>query len=346
MKLGVIADDFTGASDIALTLAEGGMTCAQFVGVPDGPVATGRGSRRRRAEIAHRRGCRGGCAVLGRLRLAAGARRAADHVQGLFDLRQHADKGNIGPVAASPRRATGRDPCRSSARPFLKTGAASIRGISSSVTVLLNESGMQDHPLTPMTRLRPAPGAGGADQTGRSHICRLQIVSQGADAIDELCLPAALQWLSLTPSATPTCTSSEPRGSARKLLTGGSGIALGLPAKFGATPSPPRAGAAVTGPGVGPVGLVQRRQRAVRSPAMPRDHPAPRDHRRGACPGQPDLVRTLQAWVVAQNDPPLIYSSADPDAGSGRAAGTRRGRVAQAIERLFQSGRRASPRRA
>ena len=35
MKIGVIADDFTGASDIALTLAEAGMPVAQFIGVPD-----------------------------------------------------------------------------------------------------------------------------------------------------------------------------------------------------------------------------------------------------------------------------------------------------------------------
>ena len=38
MKIGVIADDFTGASDIALTLAEGGMCTAQFVGIPDTSV--------------------------------------------------------------------------------------------------------------------------------------------------------------------------------------------------------------------------------------------------------------------------------------------------------------------
>ncbi|MEL6702240.1 MAG: four-carbon acid sugar kinase family protein, partial [Pseudomonadota bacterium] len=39
MKLGVIADDFTGASDIALMLAEGGMPTRQFVGVPQGDAA-------------------------------------------------------------------------------------------------------------------------------------------------------------------------------------------------------------------------------------------------------------------------------------------------------------------
>ena len=34
MLLGAIADDFTGASDLANTLAKGGMATVQFVGVP------------------------------------------------------------------------------------------------------------------------------------------------------------------------------------------------------------------------------------------------------------------------------------------------------------------------
>ena len=41
MKLGVIADDFTGASDIALMLSEGGIPSAQYVGVPGIPAAPG-----------------------------------------------------------------------------------------------------------------------------------------------------------------------------------------------------------------------------------------------------------------------------------------------------------------
>ena len=38
MLLGVIADDFTGASDIANTLAKGGLATVQFLGVPDQPA--------------------------------------------------------------------------------------------------------------------------------------------------------------------------------------------------------------------------------------------------------------------------------------------------------------------
>ena len=44
MKIGVIADDFTGASDIALTLAEAGMSVAQFIGVPSGRADRGLGA--------------------------------------------------------------------------------------------------------------------------------------------------------------------------------------------------------------------------------------------------------------------------------------------------------------
>ena len=36
MLLGIIADDFTGASDIANTLAKGGLSTIQFLGVPQG----------------------------------------------------------------------------------------------------------------------------------------------------------------------------------------------------------------------------------------------------------------------------------------------------------------------
>src|SRR5215467_7563635 len=39
MLLGCIADDFTGASDLANTLAKTGFRTTQFIGIPDGPAA-------------------------------------------------------------------------------------------------------------------------------------------------------------------------------------------------------------------------------------------------------------------------------------------------------------------
>ena len=38
MKLGCIGDDFTGSSDLANTLAKGGMRATQYTGVPKGPA--------------------------------------------------------------------------------------------------------------------------------------------------------------------------------------------------------------------------------------------------------------------------------------------------------------------
>ena len=38
MRLGCIGDDFTGSSDLANTLAKGGMRTVQYTGVPDEPA--------------------------------------------------------------------------------------------------------------------------------------------------------------------------------------------------------------------------------------------------------------------------------------------------------------------
>ena len=38
MKLGCIGDDFTGSSDLANTLAKGGMRVVQYTGIPSGPA--------------------------------------------------------------------------------------------------------------------------------------------------------------------------------------------------------------------------------------------------------------------------------------------------------------------
>ena len=41
MLLGCIADDFTGATDLANNLVRGGMRTVQTIGVPDGPLGDG-----------------------------------------------------------------------------------------------------------------------------------------------------------------------------------------------------------------------------------------------------------------------------------------------------------------
>ena len=86
--LGCIADDFTGATDLANTLVQGRHAAVQVIGVPAMAAARGR-CRHRRAEVAHRAGRRCGGAIAGGLRCAARRRGEAALLQILLDLRQH-----------------------------------------------------------------------------------------------------------------------------------------------------------------------------------------------------------------------------------------------------------------
>jgi uncharacterized protein YgbK (DUF1537 family) len=118
----------------------------------------------------------------------------------------------------------------------------------------------------------------------------------------------------------------------RKLLTGGSGIALGLPANFGATPGTPD-WTAVTGPGVvlsGSCSRATRGQVAKYAAIAPAREITAKEVMDGTV-SRADLV----AWAMEQKVPPLLYTSADP--ADVRAAQDLYGtdRIAHAIEALF-----------
>ena len=88
LLLGCVADDFTGATDLASMLVKGGMTTVQVIGVPDGPLA-GRRCGGGGAEVAHRGAGERRGGEPRRLRGAAGRRRPADLLEVLLHLRQH-----------------------------------------------------------------------------------------------------------------------------------------------------------------------------------------------------------------------------------------------------------------
>ena len=88
MLLGCIADDFTGATDLASMLVKNGMRTVQVIGVPDGPAPDADAvvvALKSRTNPARR--CRG--AEPGRPGLAAEGRVPANLLQVLFDVRQH-----------------------------------------------------------------------------------------------------------------------------------------------------------------------------------------------------------------------------------------------------------------
>lgn len=148
MILGCIADDFTGATDLASMLVKGGMRAVQTIGVPDGPppdvdaVVVALKSR----TIAPADAVAQSLAAQAWL-AANGCKRFYFKYCSTFDS---TPQGNIGPVTDALMEVLGAD--FTVATPaFPENGRTIFRGYLFVGDVPLSESGMKDHPLTPMT---------------------------------------------------------------------------------------------------------------------------------------------------------------------------------------------------
>jgi uncharacterized protein YgbK (DUF1537 family) len=147
--LGCIADDFTGATDLANNLVRSGMRVVQTVGVPAQPlhvqadaVVVSLKSRTVDPQLA----CAQSLEALKWLQ-DQGASQIYFKYCSTFDS---TPKGNIGPVTEALMTALGTD--FTIATPaFPDAGRTVFKGHLFVGNVLLNESGMQYHPLTPMT---------------------------------------------------------------------------------------------------------------------------------------------------------------------------------------------------
>ena len=133
MLLGCIADDFTGASDLANTLARGGMATTQFIGLPGEPAPAsceaGVVALKTRS-IPAGEAVAASLAALGWLR-AQGCRQFLFKYCSTFDSTPH---GNIGPVAEALLDALSA-PVASSAPSSRRPAGRSSWAISSSATV-------------------------------------------------------------------------------------------------------------------------------------------------------------------------------------------------------------------
>ena len=149
LALGCIADDYTGASDLANTLTRCGLRTVQTIGIPaddlDLPevdaVVVSLKSRSIEAEVAVARSREAEKWLRGR---------GADHV--LFKICStfdSTDKGNIGPVMDALRADSG-DPLVLVNPAFPATGRTVYQGHLFVGHVPLNESPLKDHPLNPM----------------------------------------------------------------------------------------------------------------------------------------------------------------------------------------------------
>ena len=149
LKLGCIADDYTGASDLANTLTRAGLRTVQTIGVPADDLAlpevdavvVSLKSRSIEAGIAVERSRAAEKWLRGR---------GADHV--LFKICStfdSTDKGNIGPVVDALREDSG-DKIVLVTPAFPETGRTVYMGNLFVGSVPLNESPLKDHPLNPM----------------------------------------------------------------------------------------------------------------------------------------------------------------------------------------------------
>ncbi|MEL6685891.1 MAG: 3-oxo-tetronate kinase, partial [Pseudomonadota bacterium] len=304
MKLGIIADDFTGASDIGLTLAEAGMTVAQFIGVPNAPADPDLNAgvvalKTRTAPVDD--AIKTSLAACDWLR-AQGVEQIVLKVCSTFDSTVD---GNIGPVLDALAQRLSAGPvivCPA----FPENGRSVYQGHLFVADRLLNESGMQDHPLTPMkdADLRRVLAAQSTRDIG--HIPALTVL-QGPDAIKAAFDQDAHMITDAITDADLLAIGQAAKGA--PLLCGGSGIALGLPANFGVQAAAP-SWAPVTGPGAvfsGSCSIATRGQvetYAANAPTYQID--ADR-----AVAGGYDIAQVAD-WVMAQDVAPLVYSSADP----------------------------------
>src|SRR6202050_2892746 len=155
--LGAIADDFTGATDLCNTLVRRGMKTVQLIDVPRPGAAVPDAEA---VVIALKsRTIPAGDAIAMSLKALgwlkdAGARQILFKYCSTFDS---TEQGNIGPVAEALLDALGSDPVSERGAGFTlycpafpEAGRTIFKGYLFVGDVLLSESGMRDHPLTPM----------------------------------------------------------------------------------------------------------------------------------------------------------------------------------------------------
>jgi uncharacterized protein YgbK (DUF1537 family) len=235
--LGAIADDFTGATDLASMLTRGGMRTILKLDAPrpGEPVPAAEAVvvalKSRTAPAAE--------AVADSLAswrwvAEGGARQCYFKYCSTFDS---TPRGNIGPVAEALMAATGAAQtvyCPA----FPENGRTVYQGKLFVFDRLLSESGMRNHPLTPMTdadlvRVLAAQLTPGA-KTG---LVPFAVLAEGAEAIRARLDVLAVEGVAhvVVDALTNDHLAALGRAVAdMKLVTGGSGLGLALPANFAA----------------------------------------------------------------------------------------------------------------
>jgi len=233
MLLGAIADDFTGATDLASMLVRNGMRSVQLIGVPrqsDPPpdadaVVVALKSRTAPVQQAVTQSL----AALAWLH-DAGCRQFFFKYCSTFDS---TDQGNIGPVADALLKAL--DSGFALACPaFPANGRSVYQGHLFVGSTLLNESGMENHPLTPM-RDANLVRVLGRQTDGTVGLVPYAVVAKGAEATADAMSSLQQQgqrYAIVDAVSDEHLTVIGTAARRHALITGGSGVAMGLPENF------------------------------------------------------------------------------------------------------------------
>jgi uncharacterized protein YgbK (DUF1537 family) len=231
--LGAIADDFTGATDLANTLVKAGMPTIQTFGIPAEGFDPGNAaaiivalkSRSTPADEAIQESIE----ALEWLK-SLGTKQFFFKYCSTFDSTV---QGNIGPVADALLDNLG-DPLTIACPAFPTNGRTIYKGHLFVGDLLLSESSMKDHPLTPMTDANLVRFLG--KQTDNEvGLVSFEDVEAGAQAIkakyDQL-IYSGKKFAIVDAVNDDNLYSIGEASKDLKLITGGSGVALGLPENF------------------------------------------------------------------------------------------------------------------
>ena len=318
LLLGCIADDFTGATDLANTLVKGGMTAVQVIGVPTGPLPEADAIiialKSRTAPVGEAVAqSLAACDAL----LAAGAKQIFWKYCSTFDS---TDQGNIGPVADALLKRLGSG--FALACPAFPTNGRTIYlGHLFVGNALLNESGMENHPLTPMTDANLVRVLG-RQTDGAVGLVPFNTVEQGAAATRQAMMRLAEQGrrYAIVDAVTDQHLLAIGEAAAQHaLITGGSGVAMGLPENFRRAGLLPARGNAASLPpmqGMAAVVAGSCSRATLGQIGLARDHVPVLELDALATPDAAALTAQAMEWVagkLATDRPVVIAASAPPE---------------------------------
>jgi uncharacterized protein YgbK (DUF1537 family) len=333
--LGAIADDFTGATDLAGILARDGRRVLLAIGVPETPlpeadaVVVALKSRTIPAPEAVRMSLE----ALKWLK-AQGAGQILFKYCSTFDSTA---EGNIGPVADALGDALGAGPtivCPA----FPANGRTIYQGHLFVGDKLLQDSSMKDHPLTPMRRSNLVALMAWQSRY-KVGLVPHAVVAKGADAIRAALAQAEQDSVRYLVTDAITDADLMAIGNAARdcrLVTGGSAVAIGLVTERSANA---RATSVAASPSGGRVVILAgscssaTREQLLQAIAVWPHHKLDLDRIAAGAP----VVGEAADWLRTQSTevPAVVYSSADPTEVGANQARYGRERAGEMMEQAF-----------